>query len=592
MKETKKGKMPLYGKIEVKDKQAQKQPNQQNNHQNFRVPAKTGASLKIIPLGGIEEVGKNITAYEYKQDIILVDCGLKFPDDELLGVDIVIPDFSYLIANKSKIRGIFVTHGHEDHIGGLPYLLRDIDVPIYATMLTIGLIKAKLSEVAINNASLIVIKPGQVIKTGEFSVEPINVNHSIPDSVGFAISTPLGTVVHTGDFKIDYTPISDKIIDLKRFGEIGRAGVLALLADSTNAERTGYTPTERKVGAALNSIISGAGKKRIIIASFASNIQRIQQIADLAKSVGRKIALSGRSMINYTEMASELGYLNIDKDILADISEISRYSDDKLIILTTGSQGEPLSALSRMAAGSHRQVTISDNDLIIISANPIPGNETSVNKIINALLKKGSDVIYESMYDVHVSGHACQEELKTMIDLVSPQHYIPVHGEYKHLVKNAKLALSMGIPEERIIVPEIGHVIEFTQDGVKTGEVVQSGRILVDGLGVGDVGNVVLRDRKHLAQDGLIVAVVSVDSNTGEIISGPDVISRGFVYVKESEQLIDGAKDVIVKAINQSWLNNEMDWAAMKSKVRESINEYMYVKTKRSPMILPVIMAI
>lgn len=589
MKENNQEKLPLYGKINIPAKPVQKRS---KSNSNFKAQPKNSAGLKIIPLGGIEEVGKNITAYEYKQDIIIVDCGLKFPDDELLGVDIVIPDFSYLVANKSKIRGIFVTHGHEDHIGGLPYLLRDIDVPIYATMLTIGLIKAKLSEVAINNANLVVIKPGQIIKTGEFTIEPINVNHSIPDAVSFAITTPIGTVVQTGDFKIDYTPISDKIIDLKRFGEIGRSGVLALLADSTNAERTGYTPTERKVGAALNSLISGAGNKRIIIASFASNLQRIQQIADLAKSVGRKIALSGRSMINYTEIASELGYLNIDKDIVVDISEISRYSDDKLIILTTGSQGEPLSALSRMAAGSHRQVTISSNDLIIISANPIPGNETSVNKIINALLKKGSEVIYESMYEVHVSGHACQEELKTMIDLVSPQYYIPVHGEYKHLSKNAKLASSMGLADKNIIIPEIGRVIEFTQNGVKLGEVVPSGRVLVDGLGVGDVGNVVLRDRKHLAQDGLIVAVVSVDSNTGEIISGPDVISRGFVYVKESEQLIDGARDIIVKAINQSWLSNEMDWAAMKSKVRESLNEYMYVKTKRSPMILPVIMAI
>ena len=551
------------------------------------------STLRIIPLGGIEEVGKNITAYEYKQDIIIVDCGLEFPDDELFGVDIVIPDFSYLISNRSRVRGIFITHGHEDHIGGLPYLLRELEVPIYGTKLTLGLIKAKLKESAIVNPDMVVIEPGQTISLGDFTVEPIHVNHSIPDAVGYAISCPVGTVVYTGDFKIDYTPITDKIIDLNRFAALGREGVLALLVDSTNAERPGYTPTERRVSLAINNLIHGAGKRRIIIASFASNIQRIQQIIDLASSVGRKVALSGRSMINYTEIAAELGYLKFDKDLLVDISEIPRYRDDELLIITTGSQGEPLSALSRMAAGSHRQVTVSDNDLIIISANPIPGNEKSVGKIVNALLKKGSEVIYESMYDVHVSGHACQEEIKTIIDLVKPQYYIPVHGEYKHLYKNAGLARLMGLDDKHIIIPEIGRVLEFSADGkLLTEETVPAGRVLVDGIGVGDVGNVVLRDRKQLSEDGMIVAVLSVDSNTGEIISGPDIISRGFVYVKESERLIEDAKDLIVRCAAQSWKSSRGDLSVMKTKVREALNEYMYGKTKRSPMVLPVIIGI
>ncbi len=563
-----------------------------NKKKNAKAPA--GETLRIIPLGGLGEVGKNMTVYEYAGDIIIVDCGLKFPDDELLGVDIVIPDFTYLLNNRSRIRGMVITHGHEDHIGALPYFLRDISIPVYATKLTIGLIKAKFKEFPeITGLNLNVISFGQTIKLGAFSLESINVNHSIPDATAFAITCGAGTVIHTGDFKIDYTPISDRVINLPRFGEYGEKGVLALLTDSTNAERPGYTHTERTVGNTFDMLVNKAQRQRIIIASFASNIQRIQQIFNVASRNGRKVALSGRSVINYTEIAAELGYLKINEGVLIDISEINKYRDDQLIIITTGSQGEPLSALSRMAAGTHRQVSITPNDIIIISATPIPGNETSVNKTINSLLKLGSEVIYESMYDVHVSGHACQEEIKTMIDLVHPKYYIPIHGEYKHLMKNARLAEDMGIDKNNIIIPEIGNVISLSAAGCASGaETVPSGRVLVDGIGVGDVGSIVLRDRKHLAQDGLIVAVVSLDSKTGELISGPDIISRGFVYVREAEQLMEEARRTIVELLGRSSVTSVRDWPEIKIKIREALSELMYQRTKRSPMILPVIMEV
>lgn len=551
---------------------------------------KRGGWLRIIPLGGLEEVGKNMTVYETEKDIIVVDCGLKFPDDELLGVDIVIPDYSYLMENRSKIRGVIITHAHEDHIGALPYFLRDIDAPVYATKLTIGLIKAKLKEyMNPNTLSMNVIVPLKPFKLGEFTVEAINVNHSIPDAVAFAIDTPQGTVLHTGDFKIDYSPLTDKPINLARIAEIGSRGVLAMLCDSTNAERPGYTPTEQVVSDSFEKLFSKASEKRIIIATFASNIQRIQRIFDMAKNLGRKLALSGRSMINYTTIANELGYLNIDKDTIIDIQDIGRYKDNQLMILTTGSQGEPLSALSRMASATHKQVSITPNDFIIISATPIPGNERLVNKTVNALLKWGSEVIYESMYETHVSGHACQEEIKTLLTLTAPKYFIPVHGEYKHLIKNAKNAADTGIPSQNILLPEIGNVMEFADGRVSRERTVPSGRVLVDGSGVGDVGSVVLRDRKHLAQDGLLIASLVVSAQDGEVLSGPEIISRGFVYVKESEQLMNEVTDQLKQDISMYVSAHKGDRMGLRTRIRDSLSATIYQKTKRSPMILPIV---
>lgn len=549
--------------------------------------------LKIIPLGGLGEIGKNITLYEYDGDMFLVDCGMSFPDEETPGIDIVIPDFTYVLENKDKIRGMVVTHGHEDHIGAIPYLLRNFNVPIYATNLTIGLIQGKLKEHRLlSDAKLNVAKPGDVIKLGKFEIEFIHVNHSIPDAVGFAITCPAGTVVQTGDFKIDTTPIDDYVIDIGRFAELGKKGVLALMSDSTNAERPGFTPSERIVGDSFSNLFKKAEDHRIIVATFSSNIHRIQQIIDEAARCGRKVAVSGRSMINVVSVASELGYLKVPQDVLIEIDMIKNYAPNELVIVTTGSQGEPLSALHRIAFSDHRQVEIIPGDMFIISATPIPGNEKLVGKVINELLKRGANVVYERMYDVHVSGHACQEELKLMMSIVKPKYFIPLHGEQKHLMKHAALARQMGIPEENILIAGNGSVIEVSEKELKSTETVQAGRVLVDGLGVGDVGSIVLRDRKHLADDGIIIVAVSIDGITREVISGPDVVSRGFVYVKENESLIHDINEQVCDILERCYIDNIRDWNTIKTRIKEKISRYVFTKTKRSPMILPIIMEV
>ena len=549
--------------------------------------------LRITPLGGLGEIGKNITLYEYDGDMFLVDCGMSFPDEEMPGIDIVIPDFTYVVQNIDKIKGLVVTHGHEDHIGAIPYLLKECNIPVYGTALTLGLVEGKLREhKLLDSAKLNVIKPGDTVKLGKFSVEFIHVNHSIPDAVALAITTPLGTVVQTGDFKIDTTPIDGDVIDLARFGELGKQGVLALLSDSTNAERAGFTPSESIVGESFANLFKKAENKRIIVATFSSNIHRVQQIIDEAVHCGRKVAVSGRSMQNVVQVASELGYLTVPEGVLVDIDMIKKYTPEQLVIITTGSQGEPMSALHRMAFGDHRKVSVGPGDFIIISATPIPGNEKTVTKVINELLKLGAFVVYEKMYDVHVSGHACQDELKLMLNLVRPKFFIPVHGEQKHLVKHAALAESVGVPHENTLITSIGKVIELTLNGMKVVESVTAGSILVDGFGVGDVGNVVLRDRKHLAEDGIIVVAVSVDTVTREVISGPEIITRGFIYVKESEALMDEAREVACDILEKCYINNIRDWNTVKSRVRDGMSRYLYELTGRSPMILPVIMEI
>ncbi len=548
--------------------------------------------LKIIMLGGLNEIGKNITVFEYDNDIIVLDCGIAFPDDEMLGIDVVLPDFTYLVKNADKIRGVILTHGHEDHIGALPYLLKTINVPIYGTKLTLGLVKAKLAEHKIlGSAQLNTVSPGSVVRLGCMSAEFIHVNHSIPDACGFAIRTPAGVVVHTGDFKVDYTPIEGGMIDLARFAQIGGEGVLALMTDSTNAERPGYTDSERHVGQSFEPLFQRAEGRRIIIATFASNIHRIQQIVDVAAKFKRKVAVSGRSMIATVETAIELGYLTVPENILVDIDSTGRLRPDEMVIVTTGSQGEPMSALSRMSSGDHRQVSVNSNDFIIISATPIPGNEKLVGRVINELMKLGAEVIYEKMYEVHVSGHACKCELELMIGLVKPKYYIPVHGEYKHLCKNARIAEDMGIDSKNIIISDLGRVIELKPDEVRMKDTVQAGKVLVDGLGVGDVGSIVLRDRKHLAEDGLIIVAAAVSSSTGRLISGPDIISRGFVYVRESEELMDSAREVAKNAIEHSLKGGSVDWPMIKSNVREALASYVFQKTKRHPMILPIIIS-
>lgn len=554
---------------------------------------KGGKPIRIIPLGGLNEIGKNITLYEYNGEMILVDCGMAFPDEDLPGVDIVIPDFTYVLNNKDKIKGLFVTHGHEDHIGSIPYLLKDFNVPVYGTKLTLGLITGKLREHRLDSsAKLIEMKPGDTVQLGAFSVEAIHVNHSIPDAVAYAIRTPAGLIVQTGDFKIDTTPIDGDTLDIARFAELGKEGVLALLSDSTNAERPGYTPSERIVGDSFSTLFKRADDngQRIIIASFSSNIHRIQQIVDEAVRSGRKVAVSGRSMINVVGIASELGYLKIPDGVLIDIDLIRRYKPEQLVIITTGSQGEPMSALYRMAYGDHRKVEIVPGDMVIISATPIPGNEKLVSKVVNELMKLGADVIYEKMYDVHVSGHACQGEQKLMLSIVKPKFFIPVHGEQKHLIKHAGLAYAMGLPKENVILPDIGQVIEVRESGIKVVDTVPAGRVLVDGYGVGDVGSVVLRDRKHLAEDGLFVVVIAIDSSTGEVVSGPDLISRGFVYVKESEELLDQAREVACDVLENCYVTGVRDWGTIKTRVRDGISKFLYERTKRSPMILPIIM--
>lgn len=550
------------------------------------------AKVKIIPLGGINEIGKNITVIEYKNDMIVIDCGLRFPDEDMFGIDIVIPDISYLLKNRDKIRGIFLTHGHEDHIGALPYVLKQLNVPVYGTKLTLGIVETKLKEHGLlSSTELIRVKPRDVIKLNSVSVEFIKTNHSIADSVAIAIHTPLGVVLHTGDFKVDYTPIDGEPMDFARFAEIGKKGVLAMLADSTNVEKPGYTMSERVVGESFARIFSKA-KGRIIVATFASNVHRIQQIIDAATMHGRKVAVSGRSMENIVAVAAELGYLEFEKDILVGIDQINKYPNDKIVIITTGSQGEPMSALARMASSEHRKVNIVEGDTVIISATPIPGNEKLVSKVINQLFQKGAEVIYKSLAEIHVSGHACQEELKLMQCLVKPKFFIPVHGEYRHLKQHGELATSLGMPEGNVVIPENGGVIEVTRNSIRKNGLVPSGQVFVDGLGVGDVGNIVLRDRKHLSQDGILTVVVTLSRENNSVIAGPDIISRGFVYVRESEGLMDEAKEIVRNALSQCEQNNIKDWSSLKSKMRDDLRSYLYEKTKRKPMILPIIMEI
>ena len=549
--------------------------------------------VRIIPLGGLNEIGKNMTCYECGQDMFIVDCGLAFPDADMLGVDLVIPDFTYVEKNQDRIRGILLTHGHEDHIGGLAYLLKKFNVPIYGTRLTLGLVEGKLKEHGLlRSAKLNVIKPHDMVKMGCMSVEVIPVNHSIPDAVAFAIYTPAGIIVQTGDFKVDFSPIQGEIIDLARFAELGNRGVLCLLADSTNAERPGSTMSERKVGESFERLFKQAENRRIIIATFSSNIHRMQQIIDNAVRSGRKVAVSGRSMVNVVNVALELGYLHIPEGVMIDIDAIGRYPDDKLIIITTGSQGEPMSALSRMAAGEHRKVSVSSDDFIIISATPIPGNEKHVNRVINELMRLGAEVVFEKMYDVHVSGHACQDELKLMLSLVKPKFFIPVHGEFKHLKKHSQLAQAVGIPPSHILLGDIGQVIELDGVEMKTIGTVPAGRVFVDGYGVGDVGSIVLRDRKHLAQDGLIIVVVTMDSTSGEVIAGPDIVSRGFVYVRESEELMEEARVRISGVLVECMNHSIREWGAIKTSIKDDLSNFIYKKTKRAPMILPIIMEI
>ncbi len=546
-------------------------------------------NLKIIPLGGIEEIGKNITVFEYGNDIVLVDCGVAFPEDDMLGIDLVIPDFSYLEKNKEKIRGLVITHGHEDHIGSIAYLLKQINIPIYATKLTIGLISNKLEEhKLLSTAKLNVVKQGQTIVLGKMRVEFIRSCHSIPDSVALAIHTPVGTVVHTGDFKIDYTPIDDQKIDLGRLAELGNRGVLALLSDSTNAERKGYTMSESTVGEVFDKLFANC-KKRIVIATFASNMHRIQQIVNSAVANNRKIAICGRSMINMIQTSVELGYVNAPKNVFIDIDMIKNYTDDQLVIITTGSQGEPMSALTRMANGEHKKVNINSNDLVIISATPIPGNEKFVSKVIDDLMKIGAEVVYSALADVHVSGHACQEEQKLMLSLVRPKFFVPVHGEYRQLIAHKNTAKLMGIPDENIILLKNGKVLEINEQEAKLTGSVQVGKVFVDGLGVGDVGNIVLRDRQHLSQDGLIIVVLTMDSK-GNVVAGPDVISRGFVYVRESENLMEEVKQLVNIEVMNCVDNHVTDWSTIKTTIRDSLRDYIMQATKRNPMILPIIM--
>ena len=548
-------------------------------------------NLKIIPLGGIEEIGKNITVFEYGNDIVLVDCGVAFPEEDMLGIDLVIPDFSYLEKNKDRVRGLVVTHGHEDHIGAIAYLLKQINVPIYATKLTIGLIENKLQEHHLEKtAKLNTVKQGQTIVLGKIRVEFIRSCHSIPDAVALAIHTPVGTVVHTGDFKIDYTPIDDQKIDLGRLAELGNKGVLALLSDSTNAERKGYTMSESTVGEVVDKLFLNC-KKRIVIATFASNMHRVQQIVNSAVANNRKIAVCGRSMINMIQKAVELEYIHAPKNIFIDVDMIKNYSDDQLVIITTGSQGEPMSALTRMANGEHRKVNINSNDLVIISATPIPGNEKFVAKVIDDLMKIGAEVVYSSLADVHVSGHACQEEQKLMLSLVRPKYFLPVHGEYRQLIAHRNTARQMGIPADNIILMKNGRIVEINENEAKISGSVPVGKVFVDGLGVGDVGNIVLRDRQHLSQDGLIVVVLTMDS-LGNVVAGPDIISRGFVYVRESENLMDDVRMLINAEVMQCVENHIRDWSTIKSTIRDSLKDYIFQTTKRNPMILPIIMEI
>ncbi len=548
--------------------------------------------LKIIPLGGLLEIGKNMTLFEYGDDIFAVDCGIAFPDDDMPGIDLVIPDVSYLEKNADKMRAFVITHGHEDHIGSLPYVLKKVNAPVYGSKLTIGLVENKLKEHGLlSQTTLNRVVPGDTIKLGCFTIEFIRSNHSIAGAMVLAIRTPVGVVMHTGDFKIDSTPIEGEMIDLTRIGEYGREGVLLLMSDSTNVERAGFTMSERTVGKTFDDMFKNCDK-RIIVATFASNVHRVQQIINAAAKYGRKVAVSGRSMENIVEVAIELGYMHIPANTLIRIDDIGRYPDNQLVIVTTGSQGEEMSALFRMAYSDHRKVEITNNDLIIVSASAIPGNEQTISRVINELFRRGAEVVYESHAEIHVSGHACQEELKLMLALTKPKYFMPVHGEYRHLKAHANLAEIMGVPLENSFLMENGKVLEIDADSARINGMVPSGKLLVDGLGVGDVGNIVLRDRKHLANDGLIVCVVSISAENGALVSGPDIISRGFVYVRESEELMEGAREVTKDALDKAIAKGSADWTALKNAMRTAIGDYMYEKTKRSPMILPVVMEV
>lgn len=549
--------------------------------------------LRVIPLGGLHEIGKNMTAIEYGQDIIVIDCGLAFPEDDMLGIDMVIPDITYLQKNADKVRGIVLTHGHEDHIGALPYVLKELNVPVFGTLLTIGLLENKLKEHGLmDSTKRYVVVPGETIKLGQLKVEFIHTNHSIADAVALAITTPIGVIVHTGDFKIDYTPIGGEVIDLQRFAELGKQGILLLMSDSTNASRPGFTMSEKSVGRVFDRIFGETLKNRIMIATFSSNIHRIQQILDAAVKYNRKVAIVGRSMLNAVKTSIELDYLTVPDNTLIDVTEIKNYTDEQLVIITTGTQGEPMSALSRIASSEHKQVAVKPDDVIIISASSIPGNEKMISKVINELLKKGANVIYEGIADVHVSGHACQEELKLMLALTKPKYFMPVHGEYMHLTSHKELGLLMGIPKENIFLMGNGDVLELGKNDAKVNGTVTAGPVLIDGLGVGDVGNIVLRDRRHLSEDGLMVVVVTMEKESGAMLAGPDIISRGFVYVRESEDLMDGARKAVMDALEDCDYKGMSGWSYIKNVIKDSLKEYVWQETKRSPMILPIIMEV
>lgn len=558
----------------------------------MRLFRKNTNKIKVMALGGLNEIGKNMTVIEYKDEIIVIDAGMSFPDDEMLGVDVVIPDISYLIKNKDKIKGIFITHGHEDHIGALPYILKKINIPIYGAKLSIGLIQVKLKEHKINNAKLNVVSPRDIIKLSHMEVEFIKNNHSIPDACSIAVHTDQGIIYHTGDFKIDLTPIDGEVMDIHRICELSKKGVLLLLADSTNAEQPGSTMSEKTVGAGLDDLFRKASNSRIIVATFASNIHRLQQIINTAEKFNRKVAVSGRSMVNVVAVATELGYLNIPDNMLIDLNDISKYEDNEVVLITTGSQGEPMSALARMASAEHKKVEIKRGDLIIISAHPIPGNEKLISKVINLLFEKGARVVYNDIADIHVSGHASQEELKLINVMAKPKFFMPVHGEYRMLKRHSELAQEVGMPAENIFVMQTGQVLELDKNSAKVTTTVPIGNVLVDGLGVGDVGNIVLRDRKHLSEDGLMIVVVTISKEDGKVLAGPDIISRGFVYVRESEGLMDEARDIVRNILLDCEEKKITDWATLKSNVRDELRAYLYEKTKRKPMILPIIMEI
>jgi ribonuclease J len=553
---------------------------------------KSANKIKVMALGGLNEIGKNMTLIEYKDEIIVIDCGLSFPEDEMLGIDIVIPDVNYLIKNRDKIKGIFITHGHEDHIGALPYVLKKLDIPIYGSKLTLGLVQVKLKEHRLNNVNLNVVSPRDKVSFQNLKVEFLRATHSVPDAFSLAIHTDQGIIFHTGDFKVDLTPIGGEVMDFHRICELSKEGILLLLADSTNVERPGSTLSERTVGATLDEVFRKAGSSRIIVATFASNVHRVQQVVNSAQKFNRKVAVSGRSMVNVVNVGIELGYLNMPEEMLVDLNDINRYDDSEVVIITTGSQGEPMAALSRMAAGEHKKIEIKQGDLIILSSSPIPGNEKSVSKVINSLFEKGAEVVYDDMADIHVSGHACQEELKLIHRLTNPKFFVPVHGEYRHLKKHAELAEELGMPSQNMFILNNGDVFELDRNSAKVSGHIPTGNILVDGLGVGDVGNIVLRDRKHLSEDGLMIVVVTISREDGRILSGPDIISRGFVYVRESEDLMDNAKNVVKAVLSDCQSKNIKEWAYLKNSMKDNLRDYLYQKTKRNPMILPIIMEV